>query len=182
MKEYCGLIITPDSIRNSLEYPIIYEIIKRTKGKIIWEKYLTIDEKLVGFLYPRKVTKSYYPSMVKNIISGKSLILLLEGEKGISAKIKQAKGRFYVDRNGELEVNGLRSKCGARITRVHKKISEIYEFRFHSTDNLDEVITLCILFANNKEIKKLQYLASGLYSKVKKMIIIKDVKVSEIQR
>lgn len=182
MKEYCGLIITPDSIRDRLENLIIYEIIKRTKGKIIWERYLRIDKKLIGFFYPKKVTKSYYPSIVKNIISGKSLVLLLEGEKGISDRIKQLKGKFCINGNGELEVDGLRSKCGAQIIKVDKKISEIYEFRFHSTDDLDEVITLCILFMNNKEINSLQYSALGLYSQIRKITIVKHFHVTKAQK
>jgi len=182
MKKYCGLIITPDSIRNRLEDLIIYETLKKTKGEIIWEKYLTIDEKLVDFLYPKKVTKSYYPSMVKNIVSGKSLILLLKGGEGISTKIKQIKGRFYIDSNGRLEVDGLRLECGAQIIRAEKGISETYEFRFHSTDNLNEVITLCILFMNNKEINSLQYLASRLYSEVRKIIITKHFHVIRAQK
>jgi|AntAceMinimDraft_10_1070366.scaffolds.fasta_scaffold39664_2 nucleoside diphosphate kinase len=182
MKGHCGLVITPDSIRDKLEDFIVYEILKRTKGKIIWGKYLTIDKKLVDFLYPKKVAKSYYPSMVKNIILGKSLILLLEGEKDISTKIKQAKGRFYIDSNGKLEVDGLRLKYGARIVRKNNGISEIYEFRFHATDNLEEAITFCILFMDNNEINSLQSLASEIYFGIKRTIITKHFHVIKIQR
>jgi nucleoside diphosphate kinase len=176
MEEYCSIIVTPDSVRRNLENIIIDEIVKRTNTQIIWKKYLKIDKEAVRFLYPKKVTKPYYASIAKNIISGKSLIVILKGEKGIITKIKQLKGRFYVGTNGRLETSGLRLKYGAQIKKHTFKENEktteteIYEFRLHTTENLEETAIVCALFMDSQEIIELRRSAATLYSEVQRIV------------
>lgn len=174
MEEYCAIIITPDSVRLNLEETLIDEILREAKATLLCKKYLNITEGAVRFLYPTKVHKSYFPSMLGNVISGKSVILLVGGERGTTETIKRLKGRFYVEHDGSLEVSGLRKKYGAAITKPDGRDKQgcvgVYEFRLHTSNNFEETATICALFFDEKEMGIIQEFAQSLYFKTKNLM------------
>lgn len=171
MEEYCSVLITPDSVRDGIEDALINEIIKETCSCVIWAKRLVVEERAVNFIYPQKINKPYFPSMVENFIVGYSSVFILKGDNNLSLQIKRLKGRFYVHKDGRLEIDGLRLKYGARIIKKEKETGslDVYEFRLHTSENLQEAAVVCVVCANEEEINHLRYLAPSLYFEIQKV-------------
>ncbi|MCX6812961.1 MAG: hypothetical protein NTV77_00495 [Candidatus Azambacteria bacterium] len=151
MTEYCSLIITPDVIYREQSESILNDILGFTGARIVWRAYRKVQEAAVCSLYPHKVYKSYFKSMVRCYIAGESLVVLLAGKEGLTQTIKERKGRFYVNKNGSLDISGLRLKYGASIIkrRAQHDSEETFEFRIHCSDNLDESALICALFMDD---------------------------------
>ena len=178
IEEYCSVIITPDSVRDGIEDALINEIIEKTCSCVIWAKRLMVERKSVDFIYPQKINKPYFPSMVENIVVGHSLVSILKGDNNLSSRVKRLKGRFYVHKDGRLEIDGLRLKYGARIVKKKKETGslDVYEFRLHTSENLQEAAVVCAVCANEEEINHLKYLAPPLYFEIQK--VVADMRVS----
>ncbi len=153
MAEYCSLIITPDAIYRGQGKSILNDILGFIDARIVWRVYRRVQEAAVYLLYPHKIYKSYFKSMVRCYVAGESLIVLLAGEEGLTHTIKERKGRFYVNKNGSLDTSGLRLKYGASIIKhqAQHDSEETFEFRIHCSDNLDEAALICALFMDDHD-------------------------------
>lgn len=152
MTEYCSLIITPDAIYREQGESILNDILEFTGAQIVWRAFRRVQEAAVCSLYPHKVYKSYFKSMVRCYTAGESLVVLLAGKEGLTQTIKKLKGRFYVNKNGSLDVSGLRLKYGASIIKNQAQHDgeETLEVRIHCSDNLDEAALICALFMDDR--------------------------------
>ncbi|MFH1129644.1 MAG: nucleoside-diphosphate kinase [Patescibacteria group bacterium] len=168
MTEYCSLIITPDAVCRGQSENILKDILDITSARIVWRAYCRVQETAVCLLYPHKIYKPYFRSLVKCYVAGESLIVLLAGRKGLAQTVKELKGRFYVNKNGSLDVSGLRLKYGASITNRQTQDGgeEILEFRIHCSDNVDETALICALFMNDLDYSSLE---DKIRSKIEKL-------------
>lgn len=178
MEEYCSVIITPDSVRDGVEDALINDIIKETCSCVMWAKRLMVERRSVDFIYPQKVSKPYFQSMVENFVAGYSSVFILKGDDNLSSRVKRLKGRFYVHKDGRLEIDGLRLKYGARIIKKKKGTGslDVYEFRLHTSENLQEAAVVCAVCANKEEVNHLRYLAPPLYFEIQK--VVADMRMS----
>jgi len=148
--KFCFVIITPDAIRENIQEKIIKDILQEAGCRVIWRKNVHIEERHVREIYPQHVDRKHFPSIVRNFISGPSLLFLLKSDSNcnLPEKIKEIKGLFD-NNDGTLRASGLRAKHGAKI--VKNESGEIFEFRFHSSENELETKALCNLFLKDGE-------------------------------
>lgn len=97
--------------------------------------------------------------------------MVLRGQENITAEVQRLKGRFYVDKEGNLEIDGLRLKYGARINRNENKKgdSKIYEFRLHASDNFEGAALICAVLMDVVELESLKELAPPFYLEAQKL-------------
>lgn len=170
--DYGAVIITPDAIRDGLSQIISDDITRETNAQIIWRKCWHLKVGDVHSIYPKLVHRPFFPSLVRNITSASSLVLILEGEDAHKWLI-EVKGRHHV-REGRMEISGLRAAYQNRSVqewralglRGKRLMDRIFEFRFHTSDNLEETAVICSLCMENQEISALAAYAPILWQAV----------------
>ena len=173
-KQYAIVLITPDSIRDGLEGKIVEDLIAAVPIEVLWKKYWQIDRtEVVLSIYPTLLEKSAYPSLIRTMTLGECIVILVRGPEDVYDRLRSIKGSFRYD-GKSVVVTGLRQKyktwSEAEIEYLGIKstaaLDKIFEHRLHTTDNLEETISLSSLCMNPAEIESLRIIAPELHHAV----------------
>ncbi len=172
-EDYVALVITPDSIRDGLEYAILTDIFTAVTAEILWTKewYITTPDTVLK-IYPNLPGRISFASVIKTMMLGKCLVLLLRGIC-LYQQLKEVKGRIaFVGEH--VMVTGLRHKyrnwtdqelitlgCTSQTA-----LDKIFEFRLHTTDTLQETALLCTMCMSEKDYIWLHTTAPPLYKAI----------------
>lgn len=157
--KYAVVLIKPDAIRDVLEEMILQDLREGALVDSVFRKLLKINENLAKLIYPTWVEKPEFPSMVHNITRGNSLFVVVRGDNTIYESLRRVKGK--------MNQGGLRLKYRTHSIEEWQALgyvgrelrNRIAENRFHTTDDLNETISLCALVMNHQDIETIKSVA-----------------------
>lgn len=164
-KEYAAIIIKPDSIRDLLEGNIMQDLLD-FEIEIIWRNYRKLSEGFVGLIYKKYMDNPIFPSAVKAMVNGLSLVILARGEN-IYGRLPEIKGK--------MNTGGIRLKY--KIKSKEELVSAGYtgrelqdilaENRLHTAENVEETIMICALYMASYDKDQLAAIAPEIYQRIK---------------
>lgn len=177
--EYVAILITPDTIRDELTEQVLKDLFTAVPMQILWQKeWRIVSEDMVLSIYPRIVGRPSCAPVIKTMMAGPCLVVLARGENPY-LKLREVKGRIKFNESfTQVEITGLRLKYRTWSPKELDQLKEgnsndrqailnrIYEYRMHTTDNLDETANICSLCMNSVEVEALRILAPTLYNEV----------------
>lgn len=149
LSDIAAVVITADSVRDGIDQNIKDDLIKQCGFKLIFEKKCQISNQQVSEIYPKLVREIFFPALVYNMTLGPSILLLYKGSD-IYKELKEAKGVFKFNGHS-IDKTGLRFKYQGPSEKelvdsgcqAPQFLYRLFEFRLHTTDNLEETISLC---------------------------------------
>jgi len=151
---FAGLLITPDTLRDSLKEAIMSDLQSQVPFDIVWDQYWSIQtlEEVVA-MYPNVLGRFSCPFILKTLLSGKSHFFLISSQdQGFYNRLREVKGSITIQ-DGKVTVTGLRYKYRSWHSRLdealdsskHEIMEKVFEFRLHITDDAQETKMLCHL-------------------------------------
>ena len=156
-----AVLITPDSVRDKIDHLLLADLTTALKATVIFEKYLLVAQTDVESIYPRLVKRCFFSALVHNMSFGPSLFVVFNGEE-LFSRIKAIKGKSELI-SGKMFHTGLRLKyLGESLNQLVEKgykgkqlFYRLFEFRLHTTDNMEETVKLCSLVLSPSELSSL---------------------------
>jgi nucleoside diphosphate kinase len=168
VEQYAVVLIKPDSIRDVLEEIILQNLQEEAKVIPVFRKLWKITENLAKIIYPSWVKRPEFPAMVYNITQGMSFFTVVCGDEDIYESLTRVKGK--------MNQGGLRLRYRTYSIEEWQSFgysgkdlqNKIAENRLHTTDNLEETISLCSLAMNYYDLVQIELIAPSLVAAIRR--------------
>lgn len=168
MEQHAVVLIKPDAVRDVLDELILRDIQEGARVTVVFRKFWRVTEDLARLIYYAWVERPEFPAMVNNITQGNSLFVVVCGGDDLYESLTRVKGK--------MNRGGLRLKYRTRSIEEWEALgysgqalqNKIAENRLHTTDDLDETVTLCNLALDHRDLAAIDLVAPSLVATVRR--------------